>query len=149
MPGSALIHATVIASAVGSLIGWFAGLFITYLARKIEPDEATMNATTLPWTQRITTGTTRGTIIGAVVGLALGCVVGGPFNLVGWGIFIGTLGGIIGGINNIICDPVFYKSMDKAKHQVKHSTSSLFFFKEQPDNNLRVNEYPLTTPACQ
>lgn len=106
-PGAALIHTALIGSAMGSLIGWFAGLFIICLARTIEPDEAAMDAATLPWTQRIAIGTTRGTIIGAVVGLALGFVVGGPFTLIGWSVFLGTLGGIIGGMHDIVEDPVF------------------------------------------
>ncbi|WP_058533847.1 hypothetical protein [Legionella saoudiensis] len=126
-PGATLMHAAIIGSAMGSLIGWFAGLFIMCLARKIEPDEAKMNATTLPWTQRIAIGTTRGTIIGAVAGLALGFVVGGPYTLIGWSIFLGTLGGIIGGINDIISDPVFNKSVDKAKSLVKKSAPFMFF----------------------
>ncbi|USQ15341.1 hypothetical protein J2N86_15380 (plasmid) [Legionella lytica] len=127
-PGAGLIHAALIGSALGSLVGWFAGLFIMCLARKIEPDERTMSADTLPWTQRIAVGTGRGTIIGAVVGLALGFVVGAPFTLVGWSVFLGALGGIIGGIHDIVAEPVFYKSMDKAKNVVRHSLSSYSFF---------------------
>ncbi|MDR3503908.1 MAG: hypothetical protein P4L79_15135 [Legionella sp.] len=143
-PGAALIHAALIGSAVGSLIGWFTGLFIMCLARKIEPDETMMNAATLPWTQRIAIGTTRGTIIGAVVGLALGLVVGGPFTLVGWSVFLGTIGGIIGGIYDVVADPVFYKSLDKAKQLLKRSAPSSFFFTSQPENNLCPIEQPST-----
>jgi hypothetical protein len=144
-PAATLMHTALIGSAIGSLIGWFAGLFIMCLARKIEPDEAAMNAATLPWTQRIAIGTTRGTIIGAVAGLALGFVAGGPFTLVGWSVFLGTLGGIIGGIHDIVADPIFYKSMDKAKHLVKRSAPSLFFFTAKPEDNL----HPLVQPSTE
>lgn len=118
-PAATLMQSIVIGSAIASLIGWFAGLFIIWLARKIEPDETKMSAFTLPWTQRISSGATKGTVIGAFSGLAISCLAGGPFGLVGWCVLLSALGGIIGGIKNTFSDPVFYKLIDKV--------TSLFF----------------------
>ncbi|MFJ1269347.1 hypothetical protein ACD661_12335 [Legionella lytica] len=140
-PGAALVHCVLLGSALGSLVGWFAGLLIICLARKIEPDEKAMSADTLPWTQRIAVGTGRGTIIGAVIGLTLGFMVGGPFTLVGWSVLLGAVGAIIGGIHDIVAEPVFYKSMDKAKQLIKRSASSLFF---PPENKTHALEYSST-----
>ncbi|WP_298623785.1 hypothetical protein [uncultured Legionella sp.] len=112
-PGAALTYSTIIGSALASLLGWFTGLFIIWLARQIEPDETKMSATTLPWTQRVSSGTTTGAIIGTFAGLAVSFLVGGPFTLIGWCVLLSALGGIIGGIKNIITDPVFYQLMGK------------------------------------
>ena len=134
-PGASLMHSTVIGSAIASLIGWFAGLFIIWLARKIEPDETKMNATTLPWTQRISSGTTKGAIIGAFAGLMMNFLAGGPLGLVGWCVLLNALGGILGGIKNIISDPVFYALINKA-------TSHFFAPTEQSNHNFNSKQEP-------
>ncbi len=133
-PGAALMHSAVIGSAVSSLIGWFAGLFIIWLARQIEPEETRFNATTLPWTQRISSGATKGAILGALCGLAISFLVGGPLGLAGWCVLIGALGGIIGGIKNTISDPVFYELTNKA---------TSLFFDARKDTKKALNSNPI------
>jgi|GEM_PF-3695372 len=133
-PAATLMSSAIVGSAIASLLGWFAGLFIIWLARKIEPDEAKTKAAILPWTQRLSVGSTRGAIIGAFAGLAIGFLAGGPFGLIGWSVFLSAVGGIIGGIKDIISDPVFYKFINKA-------TSSLFSVTRQ--SKPALNRYSL------
>ena len=128
-PIATLNFSLLIASATASLIGWFTGLFIIWLSRKIEPDETKTIAITLPWTQRLSTGTTRGTIIGAIAGLAIGFLAIGPFGLIGWMTLIAAVGGIIGGIKDVGSDPVFYT-------MIKKVISSLFEINNQLKNNI-------------
>lgn len=127
-PVAVLAHYAIIASAIASLIGWFAGLFIIWLGRKIEPDETKTSATTLPWTQRLSIGTTRGAIIGAILGLAIGFLAIGPFGLIGWCILFSAVGGIVGGIKEIASDPAFY-------NMIKKTTSSFLDIINPPKNN--------------
>jgi hypothetical protein len=140
-PGAALMQSTVIGSAIASLIGWFSGLFITWLARQIEPDETRMKAVTLPWTQRISSGTTKGAIIGAVAGLAISFLVGGPFSLAGWCVLLSALGGIIGGIKNTVSDPVFYELASKATSLVFEGTCQTKSNLHSSNSNQVVNRY--------
>ncbi len=146
-PVAVLAHYAVIASAIASLIGWLTGLFIIWLSRKIEPDETKTRATTLPWTQRLSIGTTRGAIIGAIIGLIIGFLAIGPFGLMGWSILLSAIGGVVGGIKDVVSDPAFYKIINK-------TTSSLFDISNQPKNNLcpvssnqKCNRYSLF--ACE
>lgn len=145
-PATALMHTVVIGSAIASVVGWFSGLFIIALARKMEPDETKVKATTLPWTQRISAGASRGAIIGALLGIALGCVAGGPLGIIGSSIFFSSLGGVIAGIKALFSDPVFYKYTNTIKYNISssiHPASTSTYCVSQVTSSQSTNRYRL------
>ena len=113
-PGAALLQSAAIGSAISGLVGWFAGLWVIWKARQLEPDEEKAKATGLPWTQRISTGANRGSTIGAFVGLILGLGVTGSLGLVGCILLVSALGGISGSIIEWIAEPVAQNLIWKA-----------------------------------
>lgn len=103
VPGGILIGAAL-GAAIAGVIGWVAGLEIVYRARKTEPDEKNKaTADTLPWTQRIASGSNACAIIGAVIGLVVG-LLGGPIGIIAGVVLGGAIGGVIGGIIGALYD---------------------------------------------
>lgn len=97
-PGGVLLGA-----AAGSVLGWGVGLCVVKIARKICCNEK--KAVTLPWTQRVSTGSTIGCLIGAAIGFGFGWL-GGPAGALA-GFTLGTaIGGFIGGITGALYDKV-------------------------------------------
>lgn len=96
-PGAALLQSAAIGSAISGLVGWFVGIGVLWKARQIEVNE---KKSTLPWTQRISSGATRGSIIGAFCGLLLALTLcsGGALGLTGWITLSSALGGILGSL---------------------------------------------------
>jgi energy-converting hydrogenase Eha subunit A len=112
-PGAALLQSAAIGSAISGLIGWFAGLGILWKARQLEPGE---EKSTLPWTQRISTGANRGSNLGAFTGLilALGFCSGGVLGLVGWITLASALGGLVGAVKDGMDDSVTQRIISKS-----------------------------------
>lgn len=96
-PGAALLQSAAIASAISGLVGWFVGIGVLWQARQIDAHE---KKSSLPWTQRISSGATRGSIIGAFFGLVLALTLcsGGALGLIGWITLASALGGIGGSL---------------------------------------------------
>jgi hypothetical protein len=100
-PGAALLQSATIGAAISSFIGWFSGLGLIYKARQLEPNE---EKSTIPWTQRVSSGATKGSFIGAFIGLMavlIFCTGGGSLGLIGFITLFSALGGIIGAVKEI------------------------------------------------
>jgi uncharacterized protein YcfJ len=79
------------------------GLCVIKIARKICCNEK--KAVTLPWTQRVSTGSTIGCLVGAAIGFGFGWL-GGPAGALA-GFTLGTaIGGFIGGLTGALYDKV-------------------------------------------
>lgn len=94
IPGGALAGAAI-GGLIGGLVGWGAGFGIIRAARAISPEEP--KAKTLPWTQRVSTGSSIGSIIFGAIGLTIG-LLGGPFGAMAGAALGFAIGGFLGGI---------------------------------------------------
>jgi hypothetical protein len=94
---------TALGAAIGSAIGWCAGIYIIKKARQKSPIEVLatdLDKPILPWTQRAANAATKRAIIGGLIGFAIGFLAGGPplaftLAIVGFGI-AGFVGGGLG-----------------------------------------------------
>ncbi|EHL30795.1 hypothetical protein [Legionella drancourtii] len=111
-PGAALLQSAAIGAAISGLAGWFVGIGVIWKARQVEAIE---KKSTVPWTQRISSGATRGSIIGAFFGLilALTLCTGGSLGLVGLITLSSALGGILGSLKEGIDDTTAKELIEK------------------------------------
>ncbi len=96
-----------IGTAIASALGWVLGLLIMKRARSLPGNKNEKPASTLPWTQRITTGANLGSIIGGCIGLAVGFsgfILGGPAGVIFAVSLFGAIGAVVGGICGALYD---------------------------------------------
>ncbi|HVY54021.1 MAG TPA: hypothetical protein VHA13_05830 [Gammaproteobacteria bacterium] len=119
-PAAALLLAPI-GTAIAGFIGWGLGLIAMRRIRhvrekRIDPETGQAiihdykkeeQASSLPWTQRITTGANVGAAIGGVIGFAVGCVgfvFSGPAGMILAVSLFGALGAIVGGVAGVLYD---------------------------------------------
>ena len=145
-PGASLLQTIAFASAISSLIGWFAGFGVMWTARCFELKEQKTEPTELPWTQRISTGANRGAIIGSCAGLILGLCIGGPLGLIGWISFFGAMAAIIGAaigwLNNEVAKIIIIEKILRIDNVSRITTAVA------PDNNTNSDTFISETVAA-
>ncbi|HSW71561.1 MAG TPA: hypothetical protein VLH77_06230, partial [Gammaproteobacteria bacterium] len=96
-----------IGSAIASTLGWGIGILIMKRARSLPGNEIEKKATTMPWTQRLNTGSNIGSVIGGCIGLAFGFagfILAGPASLIFSVSLFGAIGAVVGGLMAVLYD---------------------------------------------
>jgi hypothetical protein len=102
VPGGALVGAAL-GAAIGATVGWVSGFGVLKAARAINPVETPANS--LPWTQRVATGSNVFSVVGGIVGCIAGfCLLGPVGALLGAALGF-AIGGVVGSIVGIFYDP--------------------------------------------
>lgn len=136
IPGGALVGAAL-GGAIAGAIGWAAGFGVIHTARKINPIEP--KSTTLPWTQRMASGSGIGSLIGSVLGFVLG-MAGGPLGAIAGAALGGAIGGFIGGVCGVLYEKKARRSLSQVFVKSKVSQNPL------PEENKKIS---ITNPLSQ
>lgn len=152
-PAAALLLIPI-GTGIASAIGWGVGILIMRKARRLPGNEEEKKSTTLPWTQRITTGANVGSIIGSCVGLGFGFAglfLAGPAGVIFAVSLFGAIGAIVGGTVGALYDKEARKLVWQAINpfksdpvvQTRDLSSSAKVLMQEPIKNVDLQENKL------